>query len=277
MKKTLHLYNRQGTWLFDDVEKHIVEEPFVEGSSEIITEIQKRNGCTGHTISLTFSDIPFPSCQQILTWKRSRDEGAWNLYRADSFQMGGWLRPVLLRYFEKAPEKLYVTIAGCEKAFIEKPDLAVRKKKILYVDMDGVLVDFQSSFEKIDAKILEDYKDNKDDIPRIFSLMAPMAGAVEAFQFLSEHFDTYILSTAPWNNPSAWSDKLEWVKLHLGEAAKKRLILTHQKNLNRGDYLIDDRTKHGADMFGGELIKFGTAQFPDWKSVIAYLEKRIGN
>jgi hypothetical protein len=275
MIKTLHLYNRRGTWLFDDAEKQIVEEPFVEGSSEIITEIQKRTGYSGDGISLTFSDLPFPTCQHIFTWKGSRDEGTWNLYRVDAFQMGGWLCPVLLRYFDKAPEKLYVSIAGDGEVTTEKPDLQVSKKKIVYVDMDGVLVDFQSSFENIDAKILEDYKDNKDDIPHIFSLMVPMSGAVEAFQFLSEHFDTYILSTAPWNNPSAWSDKLEWVKLYLGEAAKKRLILTHHKNLNRGDYLIDDRTKHGACSFGGILIQFGTAHFPDWKSVIAYLEKRI--
>jgi len=112
MIKTLHLYNRRGTWLFDDAEKQIVEEPFVEGSSEIITEIQKRTGCTGHTISLTFSNLPFPTCQHLLSWKCSRDEGTWNLYRVDAFQMGGWLCPVLLQYFDKVPEKLYVTITG---------------------------------------------------------------------------------------------------------------------------------------------------------------------
>lgn len=46
--------------------------------------------------------------------------------------------------------------------------------------------------------------------------MLPMADAVEAFQRLSEQYDTYILSTSPWENPSAWSDKLEWVKKYLG-------------------------------------------------------------
>ena len=29
-------------------------------------------------------------------------------------------------------------------------------------------------------------------------------------------------------NPTAWSDKLEWVKGHLGAPAHKRLILTHK-------------------------------------------------
>ena len=34
---------------------------------------------------------------------------------------------------------------------------------------------------------------------------------------------------------------MQWVKKYLGSHAKKRLILTHHKNLSLGDYLIDDR------------------------------------
>ena len=86
--------------------------------------------------------------------------------------------------------------------------------------------------------------------------MEPMPGAMEAFVALSEAFDVYILSTAPWENPSAWSDKLEWVKKYLGEKAWKRLILSHHKNLNRGDFLVDDRDKNGAGQFAGTLITF---------------------
>jgi len=102
-----------------------------------------------------------------------------------------------------------------------------------------------------------------------------MVGAVDAFATLSQRFDTYILSTAPWNNPSAWSDKLEWVKTNLGNTAYKRLILTHHKNLNRGDFLVDDRQKNGASEFGGELILFGSEQFPDWSVVTKYLLDRV--
>ena len=69
-------------------------------------------------------------------------------------------------------------------------------------------------------------------------------------------FDTYILSTSPWNNDSAPTDKLRWVKKYLGNVAYKRLILSHHKNLNIGDYLIDDRTKNGADRFRGEHLHF---------------------
>jgi len=53
-----------------------------------------------------------------------------------------------------------------------------------------------------------------------------MPGAVDGFHELADIFDTCILSASPWTNPSAWSDKREWVKAYLGDSAYKRLILT---------------------------------------------------
>ena len=51
----------------------------------------------------------------------------------------------------------------------------------------------------------------------------------------------------------------------------KQVILSHHKNLNQGDYLIDDRTANGAGKFKGKHIHFGTEKFPDWESVLKYL------
>ena len=70
-------------------------------------------------------------------------------------------------------------------------------------------------------------------------------------------------------------DKLKWVKQYLGEVAYKRLILSHHKNLNMGDFLIDDRTKNGVSEFIGEHIHFGTESFPNWLAVKEYLLKNI--
>ena len=148
-------------------------------------------------------------------------------------------------------------------------------KKILYIDMDNVLVDFPSAFSRIGEELLEEYKDNLDEVPDIFSQMDPMPGAIDSYKELSELFDTYILSTAPWKNPSAWSDKLEWVHKYLGEHAYKRLILSHHKNLNDGHFLVDDRTKNGVDKFRGVHIHFGTEEFPDWDKVTKYLKSQI--
>lgn len=148
-------------------------------------------------------------------------------------------------------------------------------RKILYIDMDNVLVDFQSAFPKLDQKLLDEYPENKDEIPNIFSLMDPMTGAIDSYKELSELFDTYILSTSPWGNDSAWIDKIKWVKKYLGTFAYKRLILSHHKNLNKGDFLIDDRLANGVEKFEGEHIHFGQDPFNDWESVLNYLRSKV--
>lgn len=147
------------------------------------------------------------------------------------------------------------------------------KKQIIYIDMDNVLVDFTKAFPHLSKETMKAYDGHLDDVPGIFSLMEPMKGAIEAYRYLAERFDVYILSTAPWNNPSAWADKLVWVKRYLGDVAYKRLILTHHKDLNKGDYLIDDRMKNGASEFQGKLILFGSEQFPEWHAVVEYFKE----
>jgi len=140
--------------------------------------------------------------------------------------------------------------------------------------MDNVLVDFQSGIDQLDEKAKKEYEGRLDEVPGIFSLMKPMEGAIEAYKLLSQKYDIYILSTAPWENPSAWSDKIIWVKKFLGEKAYKRLILTHHKNLNKGDYLIDDRPNNGAEHFEGEWIQFGSEGFEDWENVLANISTK---
>ena len=70
-----------------------------------------------------------------------------------------------------------------------------KKKKIVYVDMDNVLVDFRSGLSRVTNAIITEYDDDGtgkphyDDIPNIFSLMDPMLGAIKAIQELNQHFD----------------------------------------------------------------------------------------
>lgn len=147
----------------------------------------------------------------------------------------------------------------------------MEKKLVVYVDMDNVLVDFASVLSGIAPEVLEEYAGELDEIPGIFGSMPPVEGAIEAFRLLGRHYDAFILSTAPWKNPTAWVDKRGWVQRYLGDVAHKRLILTHRKDLNRGAYLIDDRPNNGAAEFEGEWLRFGSEEFPDWAAVLAYL------
>ena len=141
--------------------------------------------------------------------------------------------------------------------------------------MDNVLVDFKTGIEKLDEDMRKQCEGRLDEVPHIFSLMEPMEGSIKAIKQLASTYELFILSTSPWLNPTALQDKLDWIKKYFGDGPNsifyKRVIFTHRKDLLKGDYLIDDRTKNGAGDFEGTLIQFGTPSFNDWKSVIEFL------
>lgn len=152
-------------------------------------------------------------------------------------------------------------------------------KTVLYFDMDNVLVDFQSGLDQVSEEVKAKYADDGngepfyEDISGLFALMKPMPGAIDAVNVLKDKYDCYILTTSPWDNPTALQDKHNWVRKYFGDIFYKRIIFSHHKNLcfQYGAYLIDDRTKHGADQFGDHHIHFGSEKFPDWESVLNYL------
>ena len=137
--------------------------------------------------------------------------------------------------------------------------------------MDNVLVDFQSGLDQMSEETKKEYAGRLDEIPGLFGKMKPMPGAIDAVHELQKHYDLFILSTAPWKNPSAWSDKVAWVTKYLDDVFHKRMVITHRKDLCQGDYLIDDRGKNGTSEFSGEWIEFGSKRFPNWESVLNYL------
>lgn len=144
-------------------------------------------------------------------------------------------------------------------------------KKILYIDMDNVLSDFHSGLDRVLDSVKARYTGKWDEIPGIFTKMKPMPGAAKAFRSLSEIFDTYILSAAPWENPQAWADKVAWVKAHLGESANNRLILTHNKALFRGDFLISGSNDSDVESFQGTTINFDP-KHSAWPEIVFWLK-----
>jgi 5'(3')-deoxyribonucleotidase len=117
------------------------------------------------------------------------------------------------------------------------------------------------------------FNKDPDTIPGLFRSLKPIESAISSVEKLlhSEKYEVYFLSTAPWNNPSAWTDKRLWLAEQFGDIINRRLILTHRKDLVKGDILIDDRPNNGTKDFEGELIKFGSDEYPNWDSVINYL------
>ena len=150
--------------------------------------------------------------------------------------------------------------------------------------MDGVIVDFPETLSDVNHSIREKCIEwckitgkHHSDFEGIFSTLEPLDGAIEAVKKLETDFEVYLLSSAPWDNISSWSEKRLWVQNHMPDFNRKHLILSHRKDLNRGSFLIDDRSRNGACDFdkyeGQEWIHFGSNTFPNWSPVLEYLLK----
>lgn len=155
-------------------------------------------------------------------------------------------------------------------------DLA-EHKPILYVDMDGVVADFEKAVSMLDPSMPWGAPECHDRVEAlcmqyedIFEDLDVMPDAVASVAWLSKYYDVYFLSTPMDCVPASFTGKKNWINRHF-PAFKKRLILTHRKDLQIGHYLIDDRKAHGADNFCGVHIHFGQDPFPDWLSIVSYL------
>ena len=134
-------------------------------------------------------------------------------------------------------------------------------KKVVFIDMDGVLVNYQDYMQEHSSPKFEDMK--------------PIEGSIDAFKELNKKFDVYIVSAPPLKCDNAHNSKVQWVRDHLGKEFEEKVILTRNKGLLIGDFLIDDNSKgHGQEKFRGKLIKF-TDTWPDIIKNLKEIEEKI--
>lgn len=143
-----------------------------------------------------------------------------------------------------------------------------RRQRVILVDMDGVLADWDSAW---DAAVLalppgtgkgillsherqefnlfhglgEAERAQVTEIverPGFYADLPIIEGAKQALrQMLRSGYDVRIV-TSPWvSNPTCASDKMAWVIKNLGREWGQRLVITTDKTLVRGDWLIDDK------------------------------------
>jgi 5'(3')-deoxyribonucleotidase len=136
----------------------------------------------------------------------------------------------------------------------------------IFVDMDGVIVDFEG-FKKTTGLGSEQVK----IMPSAYRHMNPLPGALDGVRSLiGMGHDVWIATKPPTGIPHAYADKVAWILEYLPEL-KRKIVLTHDKSLLRGDVLIDDRPhKANARNFAGHVITFGLGV--DWWEVLRLIK-----
>lgn len=138
---------------------------------------------------------------------------------------------------------------------------------VILVDMDGVIADWGHAYgESLDAHgeiaaLIPRHKDQRsfdlhagrtpDEIEIIRSVMVeegfyqrlrPIPGAKQALKAMVKTGHDVRIVTSPWvSNPTCASDKLNWIVKHYGSHWGARVVITSDKTIVRGDYLIDDK------------------------------------
>lgn len=140
--------------------------------------------------------------------------------------------------------------------------------------MDDVLCDYTTAFNSA-----------LEETPSIafpqsqygfYANLTPITGAIESVKKLihSKLFDPYILTAPSTRNPFSYTEKRVWIEKYFGFEFTEKLIISPNKGLLKGDILIDDLISgRGQESFEGKIMQFGSANYPDWKTVIDQLQK----
>lgn len=159
-------------------------------------------------------------------------------------------------------------------------------KKIVYVDMDDVIADFwNGAMDPVSKQVLERRMWDKN----FFLNLAPIPGSQAAlFEIGKMGFDIYILSQPLAECPESYTDKAKWIQLYFPQLYNK-IVLTQNKGLHLGGYLIDDNAFKWQKKFeqnGGKFIHFPYGGYnyaktwalcPDpeksWRDIVEFFRK----
>ena len=137
----------------------------------------------------------------------------------------------------------------------------------IYIDMDGVITDFKQGQEYQGYKLSK-----RPDLVVNYRTLPVMEGAIKAVAKLNADHEIFIASTPPWTRPEVWGHKREWLEEHF-PYLKRKLILTHRKDLLIGDVLIDDTRFRGQPDFKGNWFWFNNNwNNRDWLACLEYIK-----
>ena len=143
----------------------------------------------------------------------------------------------------------------------------------IFIDMDGVIADFEKAAKNA-ALEKEVPKLSRPDLFVNYRNLDVIDGAIEAVAKLNADHEVFIASTPPWTRPEVWGHKREWIGEHF-PYLKRKIILTHRKDLLIGDILIDDSRYRGQPDFQGEWYWFNKNwNNRNWEACIEWIYKK---
>lgn len=152
------------------------------------------------------------------------------------------------------------------------------KKINLFLDADGVIVDFEEGARRAGLKP-EFFKLQ----PGAYLYLPVMPDATDVLNLFKEFEDEFplkvwIATKPPTHAPYAYSEKVMWFANHFPWLAE-RIIVTHDKSLLgcADDILVDDRPhKANALDFRGSLVVFDPQNTREsWVAVVSELKKKF--
>lgn len=147
----------------------------------------------------------------------------------------------------------------------------ITMKKIVLVDMDGVLANVYRQFIHLEYKatgVKLDYDSlngiieekafphfERDVNSRDFFRTAPlMTDSVEGLKYLNDKYTVYIVSSAT-EFPNSLPEKQQWLNEHFPFISWRQMIFCGSKKPITGDIMIDDHPSN-LDSFEGRKILF---------------------
>lgn len=120
----------------------------------------------------------------------------------------------------------------------------------LFVDMDGVLADFDAHYRAVFNRKADKVLDNVDwaavrKVNGFYLNMPPMPDFNLLWTFISR-YDPIVLTGIPMAVPEAQDNKRAWVRKHIGSDVEVRCCRSKDKYVHAipGDILIDDWEKY---------------------------------
>lgn len=148
-------------------------------------------------------------------------------------------------------------------------------KKIIYVDMDDVLCDFTKASQK--AVLNNPAIQYPQSQYGFFRNLEPIKDGIETVNYLRsiDLFEVYILTAPSVLNPLCYTEKRLWMEDYFGLDMLNRLIISPNKGLNKGHYLIDDNDSgKGQENFEGQLLHFGSDTFKNWTAILHFFKEK---